>query len=80
LVVLLSRGFLSILLIAIAIGVPLSYFINTFWLEQIAYHTTVGLGVIGVSVLMLILFGVLTIGSQTLRATVVNPVENLKNE
>lgn len=80
LVLLLSRGFLSILVIAIAIGMPLAYFVNTFWLELIAYHTSIGLGVIGLSILVLTLFGVITIGSQTLRATFVNPVDNLKSE
>jgi putative ABC transport system permease protein len=31
-------------------------------------------------VLVLIFFGVLTVGSQTIRATFVKPVENLKSE
>ncbi|GHN02341.1 ABC transporter permease [Cytophagales bacterium WSM2-2] len=80
LVLLLSRGFLSILAIAIGIGVPLSYFVNNFWLELIANHTTIGIGVISISVMTLALFGAVTIGSQTIRATFVKPVDNLKNE
>ncbi|RAW00417.1 ABC transporter permease [Pseudochryseolinea flava] len=80
LVILLSKGFLSMLGIAILLGVPLSYFVNSLWLEQIAYRTTFGLGVISIGVLVLIVFGAITIGSQTLRATFVNPVDNLKND
>jgi putative ABC transport system permease protein len=80
LVILLSKGFLSILLLAIAIGIPLAYFANNLWLEMIAYHTAIGLGTISMAVLLLVIFGVLTIGSQTWRAIFVNPVENLKNE
>jgi putative ABC transport system permease protein len=80
LVLLLSKGFLVMLGIAVAIGVPLAYFVNNFWLESIAYHTTIGFGVIGLSVLILIFFGALTIGSQTIRATLINPVDNLKSE
>ncbi|MGE0770299.1 MAG: ABC transporter permease [Cyclobacteriaceae bacterium] len=80
LVVLLSRGFLGVLLISILIAVPLAYFVNNLWLELIAYHTTVSLSVIAVGILFLLVFGVITIGSQTLRATFVNPVDNLKNE
>ena len=80
LVLLLSRGFLSMLALAIAIGVPLSYFVNSLWLDTIAYRTSFGFGVIAIGVLVLIIFGALTIGSQTLRATLVNPVDNLKSE
>jgi len=80
LIYLLSKGFLVIVLIAIAIGVPAAYFINTMWLELLPYHVSVGLPVIAFGVGMLILFAIITIGSQTYRATFVNPVENLKNE
>jgi putative ABC transport system permease protein len=80
LVLLLSKGFIRLLAVSILIGLPLSYLANNFWLELIAYRTSIGFGVIGISVLVLIFFGVITIGSQTLRAALVNPVDNLKNE
>jgi putative ABC transport system permease protein len=80
LVLLLSKGFIGMLGLAVVIGVPLAWFANNFWLELIAYHTTVGAGVIGISVMVLIFFGLVTVGSQTLRATLVKPVENLKSE
>jgi len=80
LVLLLSKGFLSILGLAIAIGLPLAYIVNNLWLELIAYHTVVGLGTISLAVLLLVVFGALTIGSQVLRAVFTKPVENLKSE
>ncbi|CAN5543909.1 ABC transporter permease [soil metagenome] len=80
LIILLSKGFVKILIIAIVIAVPVAYFLNNLWLEQVAYHTSFDLLVIVTGVLMLIVFGVITIGSQTMRATYVNPVENLKSE
>ncbi len=80
LVYLLSKGFLVIILIAIMIGVPAAYFLNMAWLELLPYHVTVSLPIIAFGVSMLILFAVVTIGSQTYRATFVNPVDNLKNE
>jgi len=80
LIYLLSKGFLVIIMIAIVIGVPLAYFANTAWLELLPYHVTVNLGVIAFGVSMLILFAIVTVGSQTYRATFVNPVDNLKNE
>lgn len=80
LVYLLSKGFFSVLLIAVVIAVPAAYFINNFWLEKMAYHVSVDGLTIGLGVVILIFFGALTIGSQTWRATFVKPVENLKSE
>jgi putative ABC transport system permease protein len=80
LVYLLSRGFISILLISILIAVPAAYFINNLWLEQMAYHVSVDMPTVVTGVVVLIVFGVLTVGSQTWRAAFVNPVENLKSE
>lgn len=80
LVYLLSKGFFSILLISIFIAVPAAYFINNLWLEQLAYHVTVDVSTIALGVFALIVFGTITIGSQTWRAAYVNPVDNLKSE
>lgn len=80
LVYLLSKGFFSVLLLAIVLAVPAAYFLNNLWLEQLAYHVSVDVMVILVGVMILIVFGVLTIGSQTWRAVFVKPVENLKSE
>lgn len=78
LILLLSKGFLSVLALAIAIGVPAAYLVNNLWLELIAYHTSISLLIIAQGVLILLLFGVLTVGSQTIRASSVNPVNSLK--
>ena len=80
LVYLLSKGFLSVLLIAILIAVPAAYFLNNMWLELIAYHVNVDVPTILLGILFLIFFALITIGSQTWRAIFVNPVENLKSE
>lgn len=80
LVMLLSWGFLKMLLISLAIGIPLAWFINNLWLEYIAYHTQVNAVVIAVGASILLLLGGLTVGSQTIRAAFTSPVENLKNE
>lgn len=80
LIFLLSKGFLSLLLISVALGVPAAWFINNLWLELMAYHTTLGPGSVLLGVLILLLLGGLTIGSQTLRAAFADPVDNLKSE
>jgi putative ABC transport system permease protein len=80
LVILLSKGFLKLLVIAIMVGVPLAWFINNLWLELIAYRTEISFGVIISGVAILLALGAITIGSQTVRAAFANPAENLKNE
>lgn len=80
LVYLLSKGFIGVLLIAIVLAVPAAWFLNNLWLELLAYHVSVDASTILLSVLILVFFGVITIGSQTWRATFIKPVENLKSE
>jgi len=80
LVYLLSKGFFIVVIMAILIAVPAAYFVNTLWLEKIAYHVTVDFYVIGLGIALLLLFATITIGSQTWRAVFVNPVDNLKSE
>ena len=80
LIYLLSKGFVSMLLIAIVVAVPAAYFINNLWLEQLAYHVSVDVITIIIGVTTLIIFGVVTIGSQAWRAIYVKPIENLRSE
>lgn len=76
----LSKGYLTILAVAMMISVPVAYFINTLWLELFAVHVTVDVITICVGVLILSVFGLFTIGSQTLQAAYISPVDNLKDE
>jgi putative ABC transport system permease protein len=80
LVYILSKGYISVLVMALIIAIPAAYYINTMWLQNLATHVTVDFMTIALGVLFLIVLGILTIGSQTLQAIVVNPVDNLKNE
>jgi putative ABC transport system permease protein len=77
---LLSKGFISIILVAIFIAVPAAYFINNLWLKNLAYHVSVDALSISLGVALLLIFSGLTIGSQTWRALLVSPVENLKGD
>ena len=80
LMVILSKGFILMLAISIVLGVTLAYGINDLWLTQIAYHTSLDAGAIGIGVSILLLFATITIRSQTIRALFVRPVQNLKGE
>ncbi|HZE85844.1 MAG TPA: ABC transporter permease, partial [Puia sp.] len=60
---LLSREFLKILLIAVSIAVPLSYIVNNLWLRKFPNRVEFGAGAILEGVLILLLPGLLVIGS-----------------
>jgi len=80
LVLTLSSGYLSILITAVILAVPAAYYINALWLERFAVHVTVDWITVSIGTLILAVFGLLTIGSQTVQAAFINPVENLKSE
>ncbi|MGD1957428.1 MAG: ABC transporter permease [Fulvivirga sp.] len=78
--ILLSKGFLLLLMIAVFLAVPLSYFLNSLWLDNIAYRVEISPLTVLSSTLVILVLGALTIGSQVIKAAIVNPVENLKME
>lgn len=76
----LSRGFLRMLVVSVLIGAPLSYFANNLWLQKFPNRVEFGVGTVLLGTMILLVLGLLTIGSQTLRASKSNPVHALKME
>lgn len=79
-VLLLSQSFIRVLIWAISIAAPLSYILNTLWLRKFPNRVAFGLGTILSGTGILLLLGLVTIGSQTLRAARRNPVNALRTE
>ncbi len=79
-VLLLSKAFVRVLLIAILIAAPLSYIINNMWLRGFPNRVGFGLGTILSGSAVLLLLGLITIGSQTLMAARRNPVKAIRME
>jgi putative ABC transport system permease protein len=77
---LLSGSFLKILVAAVMIGGPLSYGINNLWLQKLPNRVEFGFGTVFSGAVMLLVLGLLTIGSQTVRASKSNPVDSLKTD
>ncbi len=76
----LSMGFVKLVGIAILIGLPLAWMVNNLWLQNLAYRVSIGLGTIGLSLLFIALLTLLTVGSQALKAALLNPSDSLRNE
>ena len=76
----LSRGFFIMLIIAMCIAVPLAKLANNAWLVQFAVRVQFGIEIISVGVLIMIILGLTTILSQTIRAARTNPADILRYE
>ena len=79
-VLLLSKEFLVVLGVAIMIAAPLSYLANEFWLRRFPNRVELGFGTVLIGAGVVLVLGLVTIGSQTVRASRRNPVESLKVE
>ncbi|MEX1238141.1 MAG: FtsX-like permease family protein, partial [Cyclobacteriaceae bacterium] len=76
----LSRDFMKIIANSIFIGAHLSFFANNLWLQKFPNRVDFGVGTIFLGALVLLMLGLITIGSQTLTASKRNPVDVLKTE
>ncbi|MEQ9402065.1 MAG: FtsX-like permease family protein [Cyclobacteriaceae bacterium] len=79
-VLILSKSFMKLLLISVLIAAPLSFVVNKLWLDNFPNRVDFGFGTVVIGSLLMLGLGLLTIGSQTIRAARQNPVESLKDE
>jgi putative ABC transport system permease protein len=77
---LLSREFGIILLIAITIAAPLSFFINNLWLRNFPNRVAFGWPTIATGIGIIVFLGGLTISLQTWRAARAKPTEAMKSD
>ena len=76
----LSRRFLVLLGVAVAIAIPAGFFLSNLFLTLFAYRISVGGLIMGGCAALLLLLGLLTIGVQASRAALANPVKSLRSE
>jgi putative ABC transport system permease protein len=79
-VLLLSRDFIKLILIAVAVAVPICWEAMTRWLEGFAYRISIGPVIFIEAGLIALGIALLTIGWQSVKAALANPVESLRNE
>lgn len=77
---LLSRDFLILVLGAFAVAAPISYIVMNNWLNDFAFHTDLGIGVLGLAGIASVLIAGLTVSWQSIRAAIANPASSLRSE
>lgn len=79
-ILLLSKGFMQPVLLAILVACPLGWWIMNRWLESFPYRTSIGMWTFLVSGVAVLLIAFLSVSSQALKAALAKPAETLKYE
>jgi ABC-type antimicrobial peptide transport system permease subunit len=77
---LLSKDFLKLVLIALAVASPFAWYFMHQWLESFAYRISISWWVFGLAGLFAVVIALVTISFQAVKAALVNPVKNLRTE
>jgi putative ABC transport system permease protein len=77
---LLAKDFLLLVLVAIVIASPIAWYFMQNWLTGFAYHIELTWWVFALAGLTALLIALLTVGIQSIRAALANPVKSLRSE
>jgi putative ABC transport system permease protein len=77
---LLSRDFVSLILFAMLISIPATYYLVEQWLKQYAFRIDLNIGLFVIPSLMVLIISVITISGKTFRISAQNPVTSLRDE
>ncbi len=78
--VLLSKDFLLLVIIAFVIAAPVAWWAMNKWLQDFAYKTDIGWMVFAVAGFAAIAIALVTISFQAIKAAIANPVKSLRTE
>jgi putative ABC transport system permease protein len=77
---LLSKDFMQLVILAFVIAAPLAWWAMNKWLDDFAYRTSISWWVFGLSGVIMIVISLFTLGIQTIRSAIANPVKSLRTE
>jgi putative ABC transport system permease protein len=80
LVTLLSRDFIKLVLIAIILAIPATWYFMNKWLQDFAYRVDLGWWVFLLSGLIGLFIALFTVSFQAVKAAILNPVKSLRAE
>lgn len=79
-VLLLTSQFAKLVMASYILGLPIAWMLSNKWLADFVYKTEISWWVYTGTGLILILLTIVTVGYQTVRAALANPVDNLRHE
>lgn len=79
-VVLFSKEFMILIAIAFVVSAPVAYYIMHKWLESFAYQIGIGSDIFLIAIGVSVAIAAITIGYQSFRAALANPLKSLRTE
>ena len=76
----LSRDFLTLVVISLVISIPLTWMTANKWLQNYPYRITLNWSIFVIGSLVVILIAIATVSFQAIKAAVANPVTSLRTE
>jgi len=80
LVYLISRDFLSLVLLSNVIAIPLSFWVMRSWLQNFAYRTSIGITAFVIAAVSALIIAFLTVSYQAIKTALINPSKALRYE
>jgi hypothetical protein len=77
---LLSANFIKLVLIGSIIAIPVAIYFMNSWLNGFAQHITISWWIFALAVSTVLVIALCTVGFQSMKAAMMNPVETLKTE
>jgi putative ABC transport system permease protein len=77
---LLSQEFLVLVIIALVIATPITWYAMNEWLQSFAYRAPLQWWVFAVSGVLIMLIALATVSFQAIKAALVNPIKSLRSE
>ena len=79
-VLLLSKDFIRLVIIAFVMAAPLAYYVMHAWLQDFAYRINIEWWVFAIAGLLAVFIALFTISFQAIKVAIANPVKSLRTE
>jgi putative ABC transport system permease protein len=79
-VILLSKNFTRLVIIAFVLSAPLAWWMMSTWLNGFAYRVDLGISAFATAGILALSIAWLTVSYQSIKAAIANPVKSLKSE
>lgn len=76
----LSKDFIKLVLISIAVSTPIAWYFMNKWLQDFAYRISIQWWVLVLAGFAAILIAIVTVSFQSIKAALANPVKSLRSE
>jgi len=77
---LLSIDFLKLIILSIIVASPIAWWLMNKWLQEFSYRKEIDWTIFAYTATIAVLIGLITIGSQSIKAALANPVKSLRSE